>query len=140
MLEYSIMMELPLRDKETKKSPTYIPVVKYDFDPGLQVGQIFTVVDLKLGEQTFTFPATVGKIMKRVVCTPEPAYQIITSIQSLDIVIWPEIAASIGAVIDVSNLEFDEDRYATFHHQEVQNTLSRGGNLLEGMADLIGLR
>lgn len=139
MLEYSIMLELPLRDKETKKSPIYIPVVKYDFDPDLQVGQIFTVVDLKLGEQTFTFPATVGKIMKRVVCTPEPAYQIITSIQSLDIAIWPEIAASLGAVVDVDNLEFDEDRYTTFDRQELQNTLSRG-NLLEGMADLIGLR
>lgn len=139
MLEYSIMLELPLRDKETKKSPIYIPVAKYDFDPGLQVSQIFTVVDLKLGEQTFTFPATVGKIMKRVVCTPEPAYQIITSVQSLEIAIWPEIAASIGAVLDVSNLEFDEDHYTTFDRQEVQNTLSRG-NVLEGMADLIGLR
>lgn len=139
MLEYSIMLELPLRDKQTKKSPIYIPVVKYDFDPGLQVGQIFTVVDLKIGEQTFTFPATVGKIMKRAVCTPEPAYQVITSIQSLDMAIWPEIAASIGTVMDTSNLEFDEDRYTTIDRQELQNTLSRG-NVLEGMADLIGLR
>lgn len=139
MLEYSIMLELPLRDKETKKSPIYIPVVKYDFDPGLQVGHIFTVVDLKLGEQTFTFPATVGKIMKRVVCTPEPTYQTITSIQSLDMAIWPEIAASITAMMDVSSLEFDEDRYLTIDYQELKNTLGRA-NVMEGMADLIGLR
>jgi hypothetical protein len=139
MLEYSIMLELPLRDKETKKSPVYIPVVKYDFDPGLQVGQIFTVVDLKLGEQTFTFPATVGKIMKRVVCTPEPVYQIIASIQSLDVAIWPEIAASIGALIDVDNLEFDEGLYIHIDYQELKNTLSRS-NVLEGMSELIGLR
>ena len=139
MLKYSIMLELPLRDKDTKQSPLFLPVVSYDFDPGLQVGQVFTVANLKLGEQSFSFPATVAKIMKRVVCTPEAMYEIVTSIQSLEMAIWPEIAASIGAVMDVSNLEFDEGSYATFDLQELQNTLSRG-NVLEGMADLIGLR
>jgi len=139
MLKYSIMLELPLRDKETKQSPLFLPVASYDFDPGLQVGQVLTVANLKIGDQTFSFPATVAKIMKRVVCTPEAMYEIITSIQSLEIAIWPEIAATIGAVMDVSNLEFEEGSYATFDRQELQNTLSRG-NVLEGMADLIGLR
>jgi hypothetical protein len=71
MFEYIVNMPFPLKVKDAgvEVDTTWIDIAKYNFDPGLQVGDEIEVSDLKFGgseDEPFSFTALVVKKVKTV--------------------------------------------------------------------------